>query len=562
MSSLNKTLANHSICKLYHSLRKDIILESFSSWVKESSFNDWHLSLSKFSTIRPLKYYDPQIINKLLTFFEENINVTFDALSKLSIEITHAITSLLREGSSWNYEKQILLDNPKDMLDFERIWHPEYQRYCEHIFNHFICIPLYILGKLKNKDYLSPNLSNRCDILQNNGLGSTIKGYRSIVRNAISHGHSFFDHLGINYIDRNNKTLNLSASEFSRLFDELVNSCHSFVISILLFLCNNQDQVINNVLRKLPLGIRLLFISAFSSHRGFEVMTMIESQAIGNRKQLNIHCKSDTLYRDSHLFESLHVAWHSLKCGGDDYDRIGIVIDCKKSVSPAIFINADKLREAIINDRPIDDRSGIIETSLLWLDTSNIRFKKYLWGNIAYAIWQSYKRQVVEKWREIGLKVLSSRYEIRYIENKSTDKLARIEAHIIIKGPMELDLRLQDNGTIRCEMFESIVKHVMKKLKRRRIKLSELDKKYFFKRTPKYIWLSVYLRDARIRNLLSSGWQGKNLFAKAEWFSRWSNYGPIMLKHKHSILKRISIEYNPEIIKEHCEKQGVPFSDL
>ena len=145
MSSLNQIFRNHQLCSLQKKVRKRAILYVFQRWIKEESFTDLHLALYKFATIRPLKYFDSDVIEVALELFDNHPKETLDSLFELNREITHATMSMIREGSSWNQEQQLSLQDPKDMNKFERIWHPEYQRYSEHIFNHLINIPLKIL---------------------------------------------------------------------------------------------------------------------------------------------------------------------------------------------------------------------------------------------------------------------------------------------------------------------------------------------------------------------------------------------------------------------------------
>ena len=95
----------------------------------------------------------------------------------------------LRIGESNLPESVITLDSPRNIGDFESLWHPNYQLICEHVFNHLINVPLYIIGKKKGKDYLSLTLANRVQRLKENRFSrSYYSGFNAIVRNAISHG--------------------------------------------------------------------------------------------------------------------------------------------------------------------------------------------------------------------------------------------------------------------------------------------------------------------------------------------------------------------------------------
>jgi len=94
----------------------------------------------------------------------------------------------LRDAQSEYVEATISLESPDDISRFEKVWHPSYQRISEHVFNHLINIPLFILGRKHRKDYLSLSLSNRTKTLLELFSSKSCVGYDSVVRNAISHG--------------------------------------------------------------------------------------------------------------------------------------------------------------------------------------------------------------------------------------------------------------------------------------------------------------------------------------------------------------------------------------
>jgi len=148
-----------------------------------------------------------------------------------------------------------------------------------------------------------------------------------------------------------------------------------------------------------------------------------------------------------------------------------------------------------------------------------------------------------------GLKVLASRYLIRLIENKSTEKISRVEAHVVLKGKIEINVLQKEPIEIRSELIENILNHIVKHLRNTKHCLTDLQGEKRTKRKPNYIWIRMYTKDARIRTLKSSGWKEKNLIIRAEWFSRWKNMKPILVRTPHTFFKRILIEYNPELPK-------------
>ncbi len=539
MDTLHDIFGNHPICIAQQRLRRQEILDSFRAWVKEDQFIEWHFSLYRFALIRPLKYYDSKTVDTALTFFEQYPKETLDAIIEQYGSLTHSILSMIRGGSSWGKENQLTFGEPPDLLDFEKIWHPEYQRYSEHVFNHLIRVPLAVLGKIKGKDYQSLFLSNQVDIIRNNNLELLTKGFNRVVRNAISHGSTTFEILGIKYSDRNLVQF-LTVSEFSRLFDELVDTCHSMFVGILLFLCKQHTELENIGLEKIPLGIRFLIIDSLSSHSGFSILSMIESWTIENQRQLNIACKINTLSRRMHIFESLNVARNSMRYGGKYYNRLAITIDCSKKIPVTLFLNADRLRQALVENESIGSSlPGIIETGLLWFDSSGLFRRIYIWKNLISMGWQKFKHEHVEERRKRGLNVVSSKYFIRHIENKSNKNVRRIEGHIILK----------ERGVIEADSINAIVKHAVKTLKKYRVKLIGLGKESLIKRRPAYIWIRLYANDKRIRTLMMDGWHEKNLILQAEWFSIWMQTGPIVIKKPQSVIGRIRVEYNPILLE-------------
>ncbi len=454
--------------------------------------------------------------------------------------------SLLRPARSWEKEDKLSLDNPEQIFEFESVWHPEYQRYSEHVFNHLINVPLYMLGRLnrkpkakKPKDFVSQTLANRVETLKDKKLTSLTDGFEPIVRNAISHGGVDFGLVEITYIDkRKNAQKVLSAYEFSQLFDDMVDTCHSILIAMLLFVCNHRPLVQTHGLHRLPLGLRFLFIDAIASTTRFQLLTMIESRAvIGNRRQLNISCRIDTCSRLTHTYEAIAACWHSASFGGEDYERFAVSIDCGRLVTSSLFVDGDVLHQAISKNWTIDQcrEAKLVETDLLWFDVPTLQRKMNSWRNLFLARWELCKRQVIQQWRQGGFKMLGSRYSIRHIIDKSAEKIRRIEAYVV----------LHETGTITDAEIHSIIRHIVKRLRKHRIKGKRLDREIGFSRKPNYIWIRLYAADRRLRRF--SGWHDGNLILMAEWFSRWKNNGPIFVKSPHQEISEIRIRYNPEL---------------
>jgi len=539
MPSLNEILNKHRICALEKEIRKRFVLNRLSDWVDPASFSDWHFSVYRFATKRPFIYFNVPALTTALQFYIDHSNEIFRVLTDLDHRITHAIMSMVRQGSSWNHESPLSLRDPRDIARFEQIWHPEYQRYCEHVFNHLIRIPLGILGILRGRDYQSPALANRVETLRNSGLRELTSGYDATVRNAISHGSTAFRVQTIVYQGEQTSS-ELSAREFAGLFDSLVDSCHAMVLALLIFLCGNRNEAIPHGIGRLPLGLRYLLVDGVASHRAFNIVSMIDSKVIRNRKQLNIYCSTRTSSRMVHLFESLSVGWNCQRMGGQNYDRFAVSIDCGKPVPASIFLNAQELLRVSRHNLPPKQATAVIETNLLWHDAPNWARRLYVWKNIFLQAFTLAKFQIHDQLLKSGFPVLSSRYLIRRIENKSAAEIRRLEAQIVLTA-VELPSR---------RILLDIVRHATRKLRRKRIPKVETTRVGKIKRKPSYVWIKLHRRDGRIRTLLSSTWASQNLLLQAEWMSVRYRRRPIFVKSADEALRGIHIQFNPNMLSQ------------
>jgi hypothetical protein len=547
---LNAQILNEPIRKIQNELRKHKILEAFPDFAQESEFNDWYLSLYKFATIRPLRYFRKEAVSAALQFFNRYPQATVEGLVRHHQGLTHALMSLIRSSSSWGKEDQLLFDSPADLLEFETIWHPEYVRYCEHIFNHLIKIPLSVLEVLKTKpgakrkDYTVglpfPDRIGKLIAEGNNGLATLTQGYNSIVRNAISHGSITFGHLETVYRDDSGE-IALTAVEYARLIDDIVDSCHSIVIALLLFVSQNRDEIIAGGLTSLPLGLRFLLFEPQASHRDFKLVLAIESKIRGGLKQLNLHCRTNVKTQSAQLTNAIAVSWYAAAYG-NDYERFSVSIDCGTKVPSLFIFNGNALQLAINKNWTIRQcrEANLVEHELVWSAVSkrNILERMKPWVTIGKVLWeQKFNYDLVQVFKSNGRKMLGSRYSIRHVRNNSSSKHRRIEAFIVL----HLTTAFEDVD------IDSVLKHMVKRLRRHRIKKSGLDGDYGRLQKPQYIFLRIYLHDKRLRSF--SGWNDNNQIIMAEWYSPRNNIGPIFVKQADMSIGRIRVQLHPKKAK-------------
>jgi len=137
------------------------------------------------------------------------------------------------------------------------------------------------------------------------------------------------------------------------------------------------------------------------------------------------------------------------------------------------------------------------------------------------------------------LKVLSSRYSILETLNRSTEAVRQVEAHII----------LHEKGAGTDELLQDIVRHAIRRLRRHKVRRTDLYGEKGQARRPDYIRIRLYAQERRIRTLMSCGWKDKNLVLIAEWISSSRKIQPFYTQEADTVLGHIRIKYNPSLVQ-------------
>jgi len=149
----NEFYKNFIITKNEKEIRKKSIIEKFYYTISDEEFNDFYYSLYRFANNKPFNYFEKKAVKNLLKCFLKNDLEFIKGLKRFNNEITSAVFSMLRKSNSWLKDDKVELNKISNIIEFENLWHPEYIRYCEHIYNHLIKILLHIIEKNEGKDY-------------------------------------------------------------------------------------------------------------------------------------------------------------------------------------------------------------------------------------------------------------------------------------------------------------------------------------------------------------------------------------------------------------------------
>lgn len=488
------------------------------------------LALFPFCCTQPLCYFNRKAFDEVLSLFETDVSGTFEAIELHGNSITQAIHTVLRRTESWTSEENQNLSAPKDFLQFDRLWHPEYQRYAEHAFNHLTRVPLELLQRRDGKNYQALELANRADKLTGLGFQSLREGFSSQVRNAISHGGVQYDEQEIRYVGRK-ENVEFSAREFLVEFDSLVDTCSAYVAAIVVFICKYSDRLPDKRLQKIPAGLQFIFVQGACDHPGFKIDGFLTT---GRDTSLsaNIYCKSDTRSRPLHLHEALHAAMMLYQFGGR-YPIIAISIDCGRSTSGCLIVDGDALEAALVDTAPPESVGKVIRANLLWHDTTAIERWIYIFLSQLRTIWTRNKAETLQNREEFGVLFVSDCYVVRNVEDRSVGNLRRVMAEVFVKNASALGR----------DSLKAIIHHATTKIRKKRIPGKDFGFLRHFRLRPSYVWLRLHSADGRIRALQSRGHSDKNLLAISEWMSIVPTRKPITVKNPHEIMKRIRIRW-------------------
>jgi hypothetical protein len=537
--TLNEFVTRHSLAKLMREFKADVVWERFSDWLKSKpSDNGWLCSLYDFANDAPFCYINDQVVTETLSILNIDIQCTLDALKNHSEYISRAIFTIFRPSTSWQIQdgERISIDTPRGIEDFENIWHPEYVRCCEQIYNHLIKIPLHVLGKQNNKDFVSSGLPVRVEKLITLGHSSLTSGYDSVLRNAISHGGVEYGISDISYIDSFSKK-GIYAPDFVSHLDNLFDTCSSIIVSLLLFIIDNQDEVERAGIDNLPLGIKFLLTKGFASHNGLKLVSFIESGP--NKKQLNVNVQASTIHRGIHQLEALQIAWAISFFGGSNFERILVNIDCGMPAQPLAIINGKTLRDAIMNNLAFEDAGPkLFESSLLWYDTTKLRSTLFGLQNSMKTSFEIQKRIFRQKMIDTNNFIPRLHYKLVFTKNTSPSRFRRLEGHIVLNVPKRItDIQLL-----------KIIKSAVNQLRRRLIRRKDIHGDIGVPGNPFRITLRIYSVDKRLRKLLLYAWQDKELVAIAEYSKNWNISPPFYTKEPNKVFGRIRVKYNDQLI--------------
>jgi|GEM_PF-6260751 len=517
-------LLTHGLVRLRHESVMREVAACFSDWLPDTVMAALLYSLGPFAAIRPLCYFDEEALVTSLAILEANADAAFDSLSTQSSSVTHAILTLLRGTAGALSEHPLSIQTPKQIVEIEQTWHPNYQRLIEHVYNNLLSVVLETKGTIDRKQYVDQTLGNRIQLLRDMNLPELAEGASATIRNAISHGGVRFGHDSITY-GSNNNTERLTPWQLTHYVDRLADVSSALAVSLLLFLCRNPQGLRRRGASCLPLGIRFLLIRGLTLYRGFTLQSISESEIRG-KSVVNLYASSGTRSRMVHRYDGLCCAFRALEAGCENHWQISVSIDCGGPVPTFTAHKVDEMKAALAPGASPALLSKVIDygRDLLWYDVSSLARRIYSLRCSISETFRNARQALTDSLRQSGLPVIRSRYRLRFdplAGNKSVGRIRRAEGHAVI--------RRSENPT--DELLERIARHATRRLRWRLLRSYDMTGKgSTLARRPGYVWIKIHRTDARFRELDARQTADPHVLAESEWTSRRYRSRPITLK--------------------------------
>jgi len=197
----------------------------------------------------------------------------------------------------------------------------------------------------------------------------------------------------------------------------------------------------------------------------------------------------------------------------------------------SLFLNGKELQKAMYNNAELTEIQNVIDTNMLWFGTSALANKYHNRGVVFRIMWQLFKHEYLTNLVRSGLRLSGRKYEIRNLENKSAGNIRRIKAQILLKD--------KSNDS---EQIKSIIRHAVRKLRRKRIRALYLGKASNWRKKPSYVWIDFFTENKTLRSYESHMFNSYFVFG-IEWIKR-KKHEPVMIKSPDVIFGKTRIKIN------------------
>lgn len=523
--TLEKFLGTQMFATPWAAANEAKVLPRLGSLLGANSMFLWHSVLLPFITKEPYRYWDTEAVRIAAAALDRDKDRTSAALRVWRREHAVAWDLLFVPSPAARDEGSISGITVDSVSRLATVYHPEYLRYCEHIYRNLLV--LYWAVSRKGGIDASFNLRAAADAVRKRISPLLVCGYEERVRNAIAHGEIVYRGMNIAYGPERAK-YELTSSEMLKHFDELVRTTNALAIGVILHLNHLEEDRWSEL--TLPPRIIALLASAALNERVGAVRGAYESETVRNEHQLHIGIRTPYLAREAILLQAAILSYQLLKWGASQYERFLFEIDNGRPVPGLVAVRAHTLQRLLDEQAPMQRLSEIFaDTKLLWSHEPSVLR--------AWRSWRLAMSATRSTWQTRNPKRNNSSYTVKHVSHNSVRWLARIKAIVVLHDPAIADDRQALRGVIRS---------AMNRLGRKwtRTAFGPPDRPWGWPSLPGQVMASFYRGDGSRRWLQGSGWQGGMLVAQAERIHGPARmYKPVLVKDPEETLGGIRIRF-------------------
>ena len=355
------------VTKVFNEYWNEKILNNFP--ILENAVNSKFLSLKKYITENPQKFYNKQIYHDFLSFLtrfkNDNPNQFVDVYKKSEHELNIAIKSLNEINNLKIHDLLEPNDDIEKIRFIENNIHFNYLKLTEAVYHKFIFIIAY-RNRLQRKTSIEGlNIFNCVEEIKETEFDYITTCYDNTIRNGIAHGCVIYKEKDTVYKGKRGKAHKIATREVIRMFDDLLDICNGFSLALKIFFVLNRDFFEKKKLI-VPRQFFIQELKAQADAPKWKVVDCLENVIRHDQKQLNIFTENSLLDYQEVFYYALRTAILAeyFACG---YDRYFFSLKSKYSLLGWAAYNGEILkRERLKDSNDINGYKGVLEEDLLF----------------------------------------------------------------------------------------------------------------------------------------------------------------------------------------------------
>ncbi|MFT5548192.1 MAG: hypothetical protein ACI9CO_000106 [Candidatus Azotimanducaceae bacterium] len=250
---------------------------------------DYPISLYKYLSFRPEKYYCKRTFSEQQNFLNSNSNKLhiFEFLNE-NFSILDQSLKVLDEINKKPWHDSSLSSNEYDLFSHcDNNVNPSYLALVEGVFGNLIHANA-IVGRLnRGKSTDGLDIYNRFEEVKPTPLVFLAEKYCNTTRNSIAHGSVKYLHRDIVFTDKK-KTITNTHSEYLKRFDSILDVCNGLALAYKVFFFQNFTDI------KIPKQVFLEELYAQTEAPWWKIEGCLDSEAGENCPQLVVFIKAET----------------------------------------------------------------------------------------------------------------------------------------------------------------------------------------------------------------------------------------------------------------------------